>query len=165
MHWDGAVERGVIWVGNPPTVPFRGAKAHWNAVGTPELSVLLAESASKVWVSQVWAERGMDTRQEAEADSGCEFKHSIILMSTPIQKSQNRSWQLALWHTKSTRFERKTANWPLKTPKFARGAQSARRLRRFMVARLRRARKRGEKYVYPSFLSKNRLTLALIHRS
>ena len=126
----------------------RGAKAHWDAVGTPELSVLLAESASKVWVSQVWAERGMDTRQEAEADSGCEFKHSIILMSTPIQKSQNRSWQLALWHTKSTRFERKTANWPLKTPKFSRGAQSARRLQRFMVARLRRARKRGEKYVY-----------------
>jgi hypothetical protein len=27
MHWDGAVERGVIWVGNPPTVPFTGVPA------------------------------------------------------------------------------------------------------------------------------------------
>ena len=47
-----------------------------------------------------------------------EFKHCIILTSMPIQKSQNRSRQLALWHTKSTQFLRKTANWPLKTQKF-----------------------------------------------
>ena len=105
----------------------RGAKAHWNTVGTPELSVLLAESASKVWVSQVWAERGMDTRQEAEADSGCEFKHSIILMSMPIQKSQNRSRRLALWHTNVTRFLKENSHLAPQNPKFflaSRGGRS-----------------------------------------
>ena len=46
----------------------RVAKAHWEAVGAPESSLLLAESASKVGAKLGIA--GMGSRAEAEADPG-----------------------------------------------------------------------------------------------